>query len=122
MTVATQRIRFPFPVSVNNMFPTVGKRRVPSEAYEAWKAEVVRQLYIQSPRAVSGPVNIRIDLVAPDNRRRDADNYNKAVLDALVRHKLIEADDNRTVRLVSTEWQDEGEPCVVTITAIERAA
>lgn len=116
--MSTVRVSLPFPPSVNKMFPTLGARRIPSKAYTAWRAEADAMMMAQRTKALHGPVNVRIDLVPPDRRRRDADNYNKAVIDALVRRGVIDADDNRVVRMVITEWQDEGEPCVATVTAI----
>lgn len=67
----------------------------------------------QKPAPVAGRVNITIELVAPDRRLRDGDNYKKAPIDLLVAHGIIEADNNRIVRQSLVRWVDTGEPCTV---------
>lgn len=111
-------LSLPFPPSVNNLFATVGRRRIPTERYAKWKAEAALMLMAQRPGKVLGAVNIRIDLVPPDRRRRDIDNCGKAPLDALVKAGIIS--DDSAVRRLSIGWEDAGSPCTVTITACER--
>jgi len=111
----TVRVSLPFPPSVNTMFPTRGNKRVPSPAYRAWRDEAAWRIKHQATRAFSGAVNVRIDLVAPDRRRRDCDNYAKGCLDALVKNGVI--DDDSAIRRLSIGWEDSGEPCTITITA-----
>ncbi len=53
---------------------------------------------------MDGPVEISIAAGRPDNRRRDADNLPKALLDLLVVHQVIE-DDSKAVD-VRTRWDD----------------
>ncbi|MBB3997223.1 RusA family crossover junction endodeoxyribonuclease [Aureimonas pseudogalii] len=115
--MSTARLVLSFPISVNGMFPTRGNSRVPSPRYRAWRDEAGWRVAAQKPARIFGPVNIRIDLVAPDNRLRDAANYEKGVTDLLVKHGVIEGDDHRFVRRVSIGWEDSGEPCTITITA-----
>ena len=115
---ATVMIRMDFPPSVNTAFPTRGKRRVPSEAYRAWRDAQGWSIKAQRVPMIRGPVNVRIDLVAPDRRRRDCDNYAKGPLDALVKAGVIEDDSN--IRRLSIGWEEEGPACLVTVTAIER--
>jgi hypothetical protein len=54
-------------------------------------------------------------LVAPDRRKRDSDNYIKAILDLLVAHLVIEGDDSSIVRSHYVEWSEEGQPCTVIV-------
>lgn len=108
-----------FPPSVNNLFNTIGHRRVETPRYKAWKKSCRDEMMMQRVRPVAGPVNIRVDLVAPDNRRRDADNCSKAVIDALVNAGVIEGDDQRFMRRLSIGWELEGAPCTVTVTSCE---
>lgn len=114
---ATTRLTTPFPPSVNTMFPQRGGRRVPSPAYRAWRDATKLLIASQRPTRISGPVNVRIDLVAPDNRRRDADNYAKGVLDILVSTSVI--DDDSAIRRLSIGWELEGSPCTVIVTSVE---
>lgn len=114
--MSTVRVVLPFPPSVNNLFLNAGKRRIPTPRYKAWKAEADLMLMAQRVRPVPGAVNVRIDLVQPDRRRRDIDNCSKAPLDAIVKAGVI-IDDSAIQRL-SIGWEESGEPCVVTVTSI----
>lgn len=119
-SAATQRIKLPFPISVNAMFIDGKKRRSISKRYEAWRSEAALVMMAQRARPTTERVNIWIDLVAPDRRHRDAGNFEKGVTDLLVAQGIIQGDDERYVKRVSIGWEDSGEPCVVTITAVEK--
>jgi crossover junction endodeoxyribonuclease RusA len=45
-----------------------------------------------------GPLEVEVEVHPPDNRRRDIDNVQKALLDAL-QHGGVYADDSQIVRL-----------------------
>lgn len=108
------RINLPFPPSTNNLFVNVPKRgRVRSSRYMMWLKEAGWELQAQRPGTFIGPVALTISLCPKDKRRRDADNGAKAVIDLLVRHGVIAADDNRIVRKVTIEWCDVGAHCAV---------
>ena len=85
-------ITLPFPPPVNNLFATVGKRRIRSRRYEEWIARAGIELMIQRPRPIAGPFKITLTYDRPDRRRRDLDGLQKAVLDLLVKHRVIEDD------------------------------
>jgi crossover junction endodeoxyribonuclease RusA len=115
----TVRVVLPFPPSINRLYRAVGGRSILSEAYRLWKTEAGRLLNSQHPKKMLGKVAVTVELCAPDKRRRDADNAGtKAVLDLLVSHQIIEADDSRILRAITAKWVDAGEPCVVTVRAI----
>lgn len=120
MPASTVRVELPFPISVNAMYRVFKGRPVLSPRYRAWKLEAGLKLNVQAKTRIVGPVNVRLALVAPDRRKRDADNLAKCVLDLLVTHGIIEADDSRIVQWVHPEWVEEGPACLVTITAAER--
>ena len=114
--MSTVRVSLPFPPSVNNLFLNAGKRRIPTDRYKAWRAEAEQMLMVQRPRSLSGAVNVRVDLVPPDRRKRDCDNLAKAVLDTLVRTGIIT--DDSAIQRLSIGWEPTGEPCSVTVTSI----
>lgn len=51
---------------------------------------------------ISGPIELEIDAYPPDNRKRDLDNINKALLDALENASVFK-DDSQIVKLTSTK-------------------
>lgn len=90
-----------------------------SEAYRRWKREAGLTLLSQRPKKVLGKVSVSVQLCAPDKRRRDADNAGtKALLDLLVAHQIIEADDNRFLKEIKVAWVENAPPCLVTIQSI----
>lgn len=97
------RLTLPFPPSVNCLFPGT-TRRFPSPAYKRWRRHADAAVLASKAKPVRGAVTITIDLVPPDKRRRDADNYSKAVVDQLVRCELIEGDDSRFVASIQARW------------------
>jgi crossover junction endodeoxyribonuclease RusA len=111
-------ITLPFPKSVNGTFKRHNGSHL-SEAYKAWRDEAGAMLLQQRPKAVPGKVRVEMLLKAPDRRLRDIDNLFKGVLDLLVKHGVIDDDNNRFVRGVSAEWVDEGAPCTVIIRGLQ---
>lgn len=112
----TTTITLPFPPSVNGVFRRHNGSHL-SEKYVAWRDEAGWQLKAQRPLPIKEPVHVEIQLVAPDRRARDGDNLLKAPLDLLVKHGVIEDDNNRFVRKTTVEWVDTGAPCTVTVRA-----
>ena len=107
-------LTIPFPPSANNLFVNAGKRgRIKSSRYTMWLNEAGWELQSQRPKKMLGKVSVTICLCPVDKRRRDADNGCKAVLDLLVKHQVIEADDSRCVRKVTAQWVDVGAHCTV---------
>lgn len=105
----------PFPPSANNMHTVIRGRKIASKAYRAWKEEAAWAAKLAKADPIHGPVEVAIEIVAPDRRRRDCDNAIKPVLDALVSANLIDGDDGRFVRTVSSSWVSMGPPCRVTV-------
>ena len=70
------------PPSVNSIYRNVhGKGRRKTKAYKKWREDAVVWLRLQKPPAFTGTVSVVISL--PRSTRGDADNRNKAALDAL---------------------------------------
>ena len=86
-------LTLPTPPSTNNLFVNVkGRGRVKTDRYRSWLRAAGNELRAQKPRKVAGPVAVSIE-VGPD-KRRDLDNYSKAVLDLLVMCGAIDDDSN----------------------------
>lgn len=85
---------FPFPPSVNTLYfqgPKHGQKFLSKKGKE-YKS-TIRELYLDDDRKpMSGYLEVYIDLLLPDLRKRDIDNYEKAVLDSLVEINAIEDD------------------------------
>jgi len=98
----TQRVWLPFPPTLNNLFAhgvmttrsgKQGVRRFRSKRYRDWQKQAYPLLKLARLRHVYGPdIGITIEITPPDRRRRDRDNYRKAILDALVQCHVIEDD------------------------------
>lgn len=109
----------PFPPGVNNLFANVGKRRVVSKRYAAWRKAAKRGLSSQDPEGqafVTGPFTIAMTFDRPDRRKRDLDGLAKAPLDLLVTMGVIE--DDHLAQRITLEWSDAkpAKPGSVTIT------
>ena len=104
------KLTLPFPPTVNTYYraPDRGAlkgKHLISEMGRKFKKNVyasVVQQYGGIPKPVNVNVEVNIVLFPPDNRRRDLDNYNKALFDALT-HAGIWEDDSQ-VRRMLVEW------------------
>lgn len=100
----------PYPPSVNNMFANRKGGRRKTDEYIAWlkeaKADLDAQKYYDGFNWSNhkGMVNVILMFKAPDKRIRDVDNLLKPVLDFLVTHEVIVADDSRYVQTVHAGW------------------
>lgn len=108
-------IYLPFPPSTNTLFGNSGKGRRITKKYASWIKEAGQELNAQRVKPIQGRVYVKISLVAPDKRRRDADNTLKAILDLLVKHRIIEDDDNKILLGLNVEWYQSGHQCTVQI-------
>lgn len=94
-------ITVPFPPSVNTYWGTrvVGKgkrsfvQRYINEAGKKFRTAVLEQFLVDDIRTtLSGPLAGTLDLYPPCNRRRDWDNFNKGLFDALGHAGLYDDD------------------------------
>lgn len=127
--MSVQRVWLPFPPSVNNLFSQAqmkGKsgrmvtRRFPSKAYKSWRREALVLIKAARLAAYDGPVAVKIALTPPSAARRDADNYLKGPLDALVEMRVL-ADDSQVQKLLAA-WDHAAERPGVVIEIGEMAA
>ena len=91
-------ISLPFPPSANRLWRVVGGRAICSKSYRDWIATAGAELMGQRPRKHQGPVAVSIRVGMPDGRKRDLDNLQKACLDLLRRHGVIEDDHSGILR------------------------
>lgn len=112
-TVSAVRYELPFPPSVNNLFATVGRKRVRSDRYRAWAKQAAEFITLQGKKRVHGHVSLHVGLVRPDRRVRDLSNTLKAIEDLLVDMSVI--DDDSLIQRISVQWVPDGPPCVVLV-------
>lgn len=94
----TIRIRLPWPPSANHMFPTVvrGKHavRVLSADGKEYRRQVGLHVLAQHipVRQLHGKLGVLIECYPKDRRAHDLGNLEKAILDSLTAHQVIEDD------------------------------
>lgn len=123
----TQKIWLPYPPSLNNLFahgPVQARngktvvRRFVSKPYRKWRKEAETLIKLARLKPVVGPeAEVVISIKPPDRRKRDRDNYRKAILDALTRCGVWPDDD--IVDSAPVEWDHERKAvgAIVTIRA-----
>jgi crossover junction endodeoxyribonuclease RusA len=100
-------LTLPFPPSTNNLFINTSRGRIRSSKYDEWATEAGWELKRQRPPKVAGPVFLTFYFQDNrDKRKRDITNLLKAPEDLLVKHGVIEADDNTIVREVRASWSE----------------
>ncbi|HCD2376233.1 TPA: RusA family crossover junction endodeoxyribonuclease [Klebsiella pneumoniae] len=118
----------PFPPSVNSYWRSPNKgtakgKLLVSEAGRKFK-HAVRAAIIEQLKAVpklsASPAEVVIVLHPPDYRRRDLDNYNKALFDALTYAGIWE--DDSQVKRMTIEWGEnaKGGRVEISITAFNK--
>jgi len=97
-------LELPYPPSVNHYWRRVGTRTLISRGGRAFRQEVCAILAADGVRPLSGPLAVEVAVYPPDNRRRDIDNVQKALLDALA-HGGAYHDDSQIARLTVVRQQ-----------------
>jgi Holliday junction resolvase RusA-like endonuclease len=96
----------------------VGRRVLISREGRAFRTRVCSTLAAMGVRPMAGRLALEIEVYPPDNRRRDIDNVQKALLDAL-QHGGAYHDDSQVVRLEIEKCQPvEGGRTLVRILAL----
>ena len=115
----------PFPPTVNTYWRHDPKTRrtLLSRKGRAFKQEAVLAVRSQMLGLfpLDDPADVTITLHPPDKRKRDADNYGKAVMDALVDAGVLEDDNSEYVRSITVRWDEQrkGGECSVAVEPIE---
>ena len=92
-----------FPPSVNNLFVNGSRGRFTSDKYKDWQTRAGWEIRANKPGRVPGPV--KISFVFEERAgRRDLDNLQKAPLDLLVKHGVIDGDHRSIVREINAKW------------------
>ncbi len=99
MAEVTRTYELPYPPSVNHYWRHVGWRTLISREGRRFRKEVVALLAAQRARPLNGRLVVRVTVHPPDERRRDLDNVQKALLDALQRGGALH-DDSQIDELV----------------------
>jgi len=99
-------LKLPYPPSINHYFSFYQGRPVLSKDARAYRHQVRRIAITAGIKPLMGPLAIRIDITPPDDRRRDCDNVQKAVLDAL-QHAGAFWDDSQVVWLLSIKHESQ---------------
>lgn len=114
-------LKLPWPPSLNTYWRHARHRHYISEKGKAYRQSII-QLIQQQHLDINTPARLKISIIAnaPDKRRRDLDNLQKAVFDALTHAGFMlddeQIDDFRVKRgqqarggsldIVITEWED----------------
>ena len=111
------RLRFdlPYPPSVNHYWRRVGARTLISRQGRAFRENVCSLLALRRLHPLEGWLTVHLQFFPPDRRRRDVDNIQKPVLDAL-QHAGVYHDDFQIVSLVTDRLEPrEGGHLVVAV-------
>lgn len=76
-------LELPLPPSVNHYYRHVGPRTLISREGRRFREEVCALLAAAGVRPLTGLLRVEIEIYPPDRRRRDIDNLQKGLLDAL---------------------------------------
>ena len=107
------KIELPWPPTVNHYYGTGarGRRYIKPEGV-AYRHEVKVAMLQGRHKPIDGPLAVTILAYPPDRRRRDIDNINKALLDAL-QHAGAYRDDCQIIKLTSEKKEPKpGAGCV----------
>lgn len=98
-------ISLPMPPTTNNLFAGTGKRRYRTSEYNDWIKEAGYRLNTQRPPQTRERVSLLIEIEEPKTEREmDFANREKATVDLLVKHLVIQGDSQRYVRSLTMEW------------------
>ncbi|WP_375413070.1 RusA family crossover junction endodeoxyribonuclease [uncultured Bradyrhizobium sp.] len=113
---AAVTVELPMPPTTNNLFASTKGMRYRTSEYNAWIKEAGLRLNIQRPPQTRGKVSLLIEVAEPQtSRQTDLANREKTTVDLLVKHLVIEGDDQRFVRELVMRWAPDVRGVRVTI-------
>jgi crossover junction endodeoxyribonuclease RusA len=89
----------PYPPSLNHYWRRVGPKTLISREGRRFRKRVLALLAPLRLEPLVGRLAVQVEIFPPDNRRRDIDNLQKALLDAL-QHGGAYGDDSQIVSLL----------------------
>lgn len=104
-------LTLPYPPSINHYFSYYQGRPILSKDARAYRHQVRRIAIARGIKPLLGSLAVRIEIHPPDDRRRDCDNVQKAVLDAL-QHAGAFWDDSQVVWLLTIKHPSQVESSV----------
>jgi crossover junction endodeoxyribonuclease RusA len=116
-------LKVPFPPSMNSYWRNIvikGRpRTLLSEKGRQYRIQIMSQIHLEHPPALSGRLHLTIELYPPDRRKRDLDNHCKAIQDGLA-HAGVFEDDSQIDQLTVIRREVEGKPghAMLTITEV----
>ena len=96
----------PFPPSVNAAYKMNRGKRSKGAKVIAWEKKASDALNQQNILPYVGRCVIIYELCHPDNRTRDAANYEKSTTDFLVAKGILPGDDRRHIKGILSIWND----------------
>lgn len=93
-------LELPYPPSINRYYRTIGFRVLISREGRAYRKAVCAILRRAGAGPLDGTLAVGLDVYPPDARRRDVDNVQKALLDAL-QHGGVYRDDSCVKKLLT---------------------
>ena len=87
------------PISVNSLYRSVRGRNILSKQAREFKSEAQKQIkLLYTGNVLENRLRVKLIFYFPDNRRRDVDNYTKAILDSLT--GIVFRDDSQIYELI----------------------
>lgn len=112
-------LTMPMPPTTNNLFRSIGRKRVRTQHYDAWIEAAGWELVRQRPPRIKGPVAVTIEVSDVESSSTwDVCNREKATMDLLVSQGVIQGDNKPFVREVTLRWNPSIRGVRVTIRAL----
>ncbi|MBD3768001.1 MAG: RusA family crossover junction endodeoxyribonuclease [Gammaproteobacteria bacterium] len=92
------KLTLPFPPSINGYWRAYSGRQIISAKGREYRADVIKQMFYEHMPRYECEIEVHITLYPPDRRKRDIDNYIKAVFDAMT-HAKVWVDDSQVSKM-----------------------